>query len=290
MVGISGKHLTITNFFRTGPVATKQSTRLYGGQLIGQAVYAASKTIKRDSGKSLHSLHCYFLKPGTNKDPVVYTVLPVNDGRSFSTRWIIAQQRGVPIFTLQASFQVLETSPLNHQAKFPDVPLPETLPTESERYKKIHDDERCPPQLKKVLQERMVRPNPIDIRYVESLDSSYFGSEEKINEPLQIIWMKAKERLVDDPSVHAAVIGYCSDLTLLPTVRGNLSALDITMAASLDHSMWFHEKCRADEWLLYVTTSPRAISGRGLATGQIFNQDGILCVSVAQEGLMRFKL
>jgi len=268
-----------------GPSPTKRST-LYGGQLIGQALAAASRSVKRDSGKSLHSLHAYFLNPGTNQDSVVYQVLPVNDGRSFATRWVIAQQRGVPIFTLQASYQIPEPSPLNHQITMPKVPMPETVPTEAERYRRIHDDERCPEPLKKVLLQRINRPNPIDVRYVESLD--YFGGP-RTDPPVQIVWMKTKERLVDDPIVHASVIAYCSDLTLLATVRGSQSALDISMVASLDHSMWFHQRCRADEWLLYVTTSPRAIGGRGLATGKIFDSTGVLCVSVAQEGLMRFK-
>jgi len=263
---------------------------LYGGQLIGQALAAASKSVRKDSGKSLHSLHAYFLNPGTNQDSVVYQVLPVNDGRSFATRWVIAQQRGVPIFTLQASYQIPEPSPLNHQLNMPKVPAPETLPTEGERYRRIHDDERCPENLKKVLLARMHRPNPIDVRYAESLD--YFGSKNKDTNgdpPVQIVWMKAKDRLSDDPNVHASVIAYCSDLTLLATVRGPQSATDISMVASLDHTMWFHKKCRADEWLLYVTTSPRALGGRGLATGHIYDRDGVLCVSVAQEGLMRFR-
>jgi acyl-CoA thioesterase-2 len=271
---------------RLGPTPTKRST-LYGGQLIGQALAAASRSVRKDSGKNLHSLHAYFLNPGTNQDSVVYQVLPVNDGRSFATRWVIAQQRGVPIFTLQASYQIPEPSPLSHQITMPKVPEPELLPTEGERYRRIHDDERCPEALKKVLLQRMHRPNPIDIRYVESLD--YFGGDKLTEPPVQIVWMRAKERLVDDPIVHASVIAYCSDLTLLATVRGNQSALDIAMVASLDHSMWFHKKCRADEWLLYVTTSPRAVGGRGLATGQIFDREGDLCVSVAQEGLMRFR-
>ena len=264
---------------------------MYGGQLIGQALFAASRSVRRDSGKALHSLHAYFLNPGTNQDNVVYQVLPVNDGRSFATRWVIAQQRGVPIFTLQASYQIPEPSPLNHQVVMPKVPPPDSLPTEGERYRRIHDDERCPEPLKKVLLQRMHRPNPIDIRYVESLD--YFGGPPQNGNPndppVQIVWIKAKERLGDDPIVHASVIAYCSDLTLLATVRGSQSALDISMVASLDHSMWFHRKCRADEWLLYVTTSPRATGGRGLATGHIFDSSGVLCVTVAQEGLMRFR-
>jgi acyl-CoA thioesterase II len=271
-----------------GPNPTKRST-LYGGQLIGQSLNAASRSVKKDSAKVLHSLHAYFLNPGTNISDVVFQVLPVNDGRSFATRWVIAQQRGVPIFTLQASYQIPEPSPLSHQMQMPKVPPPEQIPTEGERYRRIHDDERCPEPLKKVLLQRMQRPNPIEVRYVESLD--YFGSPNQPTEspPTQIVWMRAKERLGDDPNVHAAVIAYCSDLTLLATVRGSQSALDISMVASLDHSMWFHRRCRADEWLLYVTTSPRATGGRGLAYGYIFDASGVLCVSVAQEGLMRFR-
>jgi acyl-CoA thioesterase II len=300
----------------TGPSPPQGgNTRLYGGQLIGQGLWAATRTVEDDpasKGKSLHSLHCYFLAAGSTDTDVIYTVLPINTTRSFATRWVIASQRGIPIFTLQASYMFKEITQHFHQSTMPSVPPPEEIPTEKERYQKIHDDPRCPAALKSALKKRIERPNPIDMRYVKAPD--YFGetqggkkmmggdglnsntnpgksaSESNSDDdiPTQIVWMKSKSKLGDDQNLHASVIAYCSDLALLATARGKQSAPSISMVASLDHAMWIHQECRADEWLLYVLKSPRAGSARALAIGEVFSQDGKLVVTVCQEGLMRF--
>ncbi|HEX2901832.1 MAG TPA: acyl-CoA thioesterase II [Jatrophihabitans sp.] len=250
--------------------------RVFGGQVAGQALVAATRTVEQD--RRVHSLHSYFIRPGDPAVPIVYTVERVRDGRSFSVRRVSAVQHGQVIFTLSASFQ-LEQGGIDHQREMPAVPAPETLPTMAQRLAGFDD-----------LAEMMRRiPQAFDIRYVDDPPWIQRGSGPRENRPHRI-WMKADGVLPDDPTLHLCVITFASDLNLLDSVlirHGMAARLDPITMASLDHAMWFHRAVRADEWFLYESSSPSASGGRGLATGRFFARDGRLLVSVAQEGLIR---
>jgi acyl-CoA thioesterase-2 len=243
--------------------------RVFGGQVAGQALVAAGRTV--DAGKEVHSLHAYFLRPGDPSVPIIYEVDRIRDGKSFTTRRVVAIQHGEAIFNLQASFHRPETG-LDHQLDMPDSPPPETLP---------RADELEPP-----VPGRLWARQPIDIRYV--------GGPPWASDPSpggrQLVWIRAAGTLPDDPVLHTCVVAYASDYTLLGSSllpHGRSYFRDDIMMASLDHAMWFHRPFRADEWLLYSQSSPSASGGRGLAMGAIFRQDGIHAVSVVQEGLIR---
>jgi acyl-CoA thioesterase-2 len=260
------------NIFR-GVSPKEDRQRVFGGQVAGQALVAAGRTVEQGQ---VHSLHCYFLRPGDPKIPILYEVDRIRDGRSFTTRRVVAIQHGRAIFNLDASFHKPEPG-LDYHMPMPEVPPPESLPTFKERVKAYLDD----------IGSWADRERPIDIRLCDPLDRP----PREWREPTAAAWIRADGRLPDDPMLHACVLAYASDMTLLDvTVRPHglvWSPERKLMMASLDHAMWFHRPFRADEWLLYSQTTPSSAGGRGLATGSVYTRDGVLVVSVAQEGLIR---
>jgi acyl-CoA thioesterase II len=262
------------NIFR-GVSPDESRQRVFGGQVAGQALVAAARTLD-DSGRLVHSLHAYFLRPGDPTVPILYEVDRIRDGRSFTTRRVVAIQHGKAIFNLQASFHRPEPG-LDHQIPM-DVGVPSPLelpdfPTRMERYRDR-------------LGDWVDRPRPIDTRYVV-MPAERRGPQR----PEQQVWLRADGTLPDDPVLHACVVTYASDMTLLDTTllpHGIHGWNDERVQmASLDHAMWFHRPFRADEWLLYDQASPSTSDARGLAMGQIFTEDGRLAVTVVQEGLIR---
>jgi acyl-CoA thioesterase-2 len=260
------------NIFR-GVSPKEERQRVFGGQVCGQALVAAGRTVEQGQ---VHSFHCYFLRPGDPKIPILYEVDRIRDGRSFTTRRVVAIQHGRAIFNLDASFHKEERG-LSYHAPMPNVPAPESLPTFQERAKAFLND----------LGSWAERERPIDIRLCDPLDRP----PQQWREPAAHAWLRANGRLPDDPMLHACVLAYASDMTLLDTtVRPHglvWSPERKLMMASLDHAMWFHRPFRADEWLLYAQTTPASAGGRGFATGSIYTRAGVLVVSVAQEGLIR---
>jgi len=260
------------NIFR-GVSPKEDRQRVFGGQVAGQALVAASRTVEFGQ---VHSLHCYFLRPGDPRIPILYEVDRIRDGRSFTTRRVVAIQHGRAIFNLDASFHKEEPG-LEYHAPMPTVPPPDDLPTFRQRLEPYFKD----------LGPWAQRERPIDIRICEPLDTP----PSAWRNPTAYAWMRAAGTLPNDPMLHACVLTYASDMTLLDvTVRphGLVWTPDRKlMMASLDHVMWFHRPFRADAWLLYAQTTPASAGGRGLAIGSIYTQDGVLVVSVAQEGLIR---
>ncbi|HUF34214.1 MAG TPA: acyl-CoA thioesterase II [Acidimicrobiales bacterium] len=262
------------NIFRgVSPDDARQ--RVFGGQVAGQALVAAARTVDED--RHVHSLHAYFLRPGDPAVPILYEVDRIRDGRSFTTRRVVAIQHGRAIFNLAASFHVDEPG-LDHEAAMPDVPAAESLPTFQERYAPVAEE----------MGEWYHRPRPIDLRYVEApgrLRGPDAGTRHS-----ERIWLRADGRLPDDQLLHTCVLTYASDMTLLDTAllpHGRSWQDGELMMASLDHAMWFHRPFRVDEWLLYDQDTPSASGARGLSRGLIFTADGHLAVSVVQEGLIR---
>jgi acyl-CoA thioesterase-2 len=250
--------------------------RVFGGQVAGQALVAAGRTVPPD--RPVHSLHAYFIRPGDPAVPIVYIVDRVRDGRSFTTRRVSAIQHGKAIFTLSASFHHPEPGPA-HAAPMPQVPAPESIAPMAERVEKIYG---APAQ-------EFFRNNPIDLRSIGPLTF-----EAQLHPSLRtdhnLVWLRADGDLPDDPLLHVCLMTYASDMTLLDSVllRHGLSWADgRTIGASLDHAMWFHRPFRADRWLLYAQQSPASGGARGLARGEVFTQEGDLVVSVVQEGLIR---
>jgi acyl-CoA thioesterase II len=266
------------NIFR-GSSPEEDRQRTFGGQVAGQALVAAARTLE-DNERTVHSLHAYFLRPGDPGVPILYEVDRIRDGRSFTTRRVVAVQHGRAIFNLAASFQVPEEG-LTHQFDAPDVPPPESLPGFAER---------MAPYAEKLAgrfgTDVLERPRPIDTRIAD------WQPHDRSNAlpPHQRVWMKASGKLPDDPLLHTIVLTYASDMTLLDTTllpHGGSWYAPGLMMASLDHAMWFHAPFRADEWLLYAQDTPAASGGRGLARGLVFTQDGKLVASVMQEGVIR---
>jgi acyl-CoA thioesterase II len=265
------------NLFRgRSPQASWQ--RVFGGQVIGQALMAACRTV--DTAERLpHSLHAYFLLPGDPKVPIIYEVDRIRDGNSFATRRVIAIQHGQAIFSMGVSFHRAEAG-LSHQAKMPDVPKPEELPNESEFRARVL------PLLPEPVRRYYERERPIELRPVEA--SRYLGTP--VPDGRFHVWIRATGPLPDDPAIHQCVLAYASDMTLIDSALAphGRSVFDRNiMAASLDHALWFHRRCRADDWLLYAQDSPSLAGARGLSRGLIFTRDGTLAASVAQEGLLR---
>jgi acyl-CoA thioesterase-2 len=260
-----------------GTSPAEQRLRVFGGQVAAQALVAAGRTVADGAGaeRPVHSLHAYFLRPGDPKIPIIYQVDRLRDGTSFTTRRVAAIQRGEAIFHLSASFHVPEVG-VTHQLPVPDVPDPETLPPWSERMAPYAD----------ALGEWYGRSRPIDVRYVGDPIRTSPGSAPR--QPSHQMWLRADGRVPDEPLLHACLVAYASDMTLLDTIMAPHGLIwKEGTQASLDHAMWFHRPFRADEWLLYQQTSPTAAGARGLATGTIFTRDGALAVSVVQEGLLR---
>ncbi len=263
------------NIFR-GRSPQEQRQRVFGGQVAGQALVAAGRTVERGT---VHSLHAYFLRPGDPSAPILYQVDRIRDGHTFTTRRVVAIQHGQAIFHLSASFQPDETGP-THQTAMPDAPDPDTLPTYAERIAPVLD--RVPAEVRRWL----TRDRAIEVRSVEFADP--FHPVER--PPRQLVWIRTNGRLPDPLLLHQCVVVYASDLTLLDTatlphaIPWNDPRY---MMASLDHAMWFHRPFRADAWLLYAQESPSAHGARGFAMGHLYTRDGTLVVSVAQEGLIR---
>jgi len=265
------------NLFR-GRSPQEQRQRVFGGQVAGQALVAATRTVEHGL---VHSLHAYFLRPGDPLVPIVFQVDRIRDGKSFTTRRVVAIQHGEAIFHLSASFQSEEPG-LEHQDPMPAAPDPESLPTWHERMAPVID--KVPAEMRTWLE----RERPIDLRYDGEI--AIWKAEKR--PPRQQVWMRADGKLPDDPALHACIVAYASDMTLVDTAllpHGVAWTDDTYMVASLDHAMWFHRPFRADEWLLYDLASPNASGSRGFAQGRIFTRDGRLAVSVAQEGLIRLR-
>lgn len=257
------------NIFR-GLSPDEERQRIFGGQVAGQALVAAARTVDRGA---VHSLHSYFLRPGDPNAPVLYEVDRIRDGRSFTTRRVVAIQHGRAIFNMAASFHVDEPG-FEHHDPMPDVPDPETLPTRQEIFAA---DEHAAGDL----EER-----PLDMRWV----TAHPLERDRPLPPDQRVWMRADGILPDDPVLHACLLTYASDMTLLDTTllpHGRSWGDDGLMMASLDHVMWFHGPFRADRWMLYDQHTPLASGARGLAGGRVFTRDGRLVASVMQEGLIR---
>lgn len=246
--------------------------RVFGGQVLGQSLIAAARTV--EGGRPVHSLHGYFLRPGDPKRPITFAVERLRDGRSFSARRTHALQGGVPILSMIASFQE-PAEGLDHQDPMPDVPGPDELPSVEDLYADVP------------LAAAWLRQRPVDLRHVEGPVYLKPGPDRVAR---QAVWMRCTAPLPDDPAVHAAALAYLSDFSLLEPVlrRHGRAWTDPGMkVASLDHAMWWHRAARADDWLLYVQRSPSATGARGLATAELFSQDGTLVAAVAQEGMLR---
>ncbi|MDS1272553.1 acyl-CoA thioesterase II [Lipingzhangella sp. LS1_29] len=247
--------------------------RIFGGQVAGQALVAAGRTVPED--RPVHSLHAYFLRPGDPTVPVVYNVDRIRDGRSFTTRRVTAIQHGKAIFALSASFHRAEAG-LEHQAAMPDVPPPEELPTARERLTRLFDTLPA-----------SVNWHPIELRPVGPL-SVETAHNPDLRSQQNLVWLRTERPLPDDPLLHVCLMTYASDMTLLDTVvRAHGRTMDDIAMASLDHAMWFHRPFRADEWLLYAQDTPRASGAHGLARGLVYTRSGELVCSVVQEGLLR---
>ena len=262
------------NVFR-GRNLDETRLRVFGGQVAAQSLVAAGRTV--DAGR-VHSLHSYFLRPGDPTAPILYEVDRIRDGRSFTTRRVVAIQHGRAIFNLQCSFHIDEGPGFVHQAEMPEVPRADDLATVRERLEPYLDQ----------LPDWFVvgRPRPIDQRYIGDLPWLPPTSRET----RQRLWVRADGELADDPLLHAAVIGYASDMSIIDSVLKPHEVRwrqDTTMVVSLDHCMWFHRPFRADRWLLLDQDSPNAYGARGLARGLIFDEEGRLVVSLVQEGLVR---
>lgn len=249
---------------------------VFGGQVLGQGLMAASRTV---DNRLPHSMHAYFLRPGDHNLPIDYEVQRVRDGGTFSVRRVIARQQGKEILTGSVSFQV-EEGGFDHQVDMPSAPDVNELDSESQHIEKFL------PQIPDELQPLFTRARPIEIRPVDPID--LFKPE--VRPPFRQSWMRAQGELPDDPIVHRCLLAYASDFNFLGTAlqpHGVTFADRRVQAASLDHAIWFHRNFRMDDWLLYDKDSPSAAGGRGLNRGNIFSRDGVLVASTAQEALIR---
>lgn len=256
--------------------------RVFGGQVVAQALMAACRTVERD--RDPHSLHGYFMRPGDPSIPIIYEVDPIRDGRSFTTRRVVAIQHGKAIFSLTASFHVAEDQPFDHQSSMPAVPLPDELPGEEDMaatFMKV-----APEPIRRYWQ----RDRPLEMRPTSLVHYTSNAPQP----PLQQAWLRTTapvpEPYGSDPRIHAAILAYASDMTLLDTAlfpHGLSIFSNAIQAASLDHAMWFHRPFRVDDWLLYAQDTPSAHGARGFCRGEIFDSRGTLIASAAQEGMIR---
>jgi acyl-CoA thioesterase-2 len=252
------------------------SPQVFGGQVLGQALMAATATVE---GRAAHSLHAYFLRRGDFNAPIVYEVDRARDGNHFSTRRVVAIQHGAQIFNLSASFQSVENG-FDHQLPMPDVPPPEQLTDLDEHLRGLLP--HLPPGLRRVLE----RKRPFEFRPVKPPNML---APQK-TEPVRNIWFRTVDRVPGDEAMHRCLLAYVSDFNLLDTAmmpHGIPAAPRKLIMASIDHAMWFHRSVRVDDWLLYATDSPSASGARGFARGSVFSRDGRLVASTSQEGLMR---
>jgi len=263
------------NLFR-GLSPTTPHQRVFGGQVAAQALVAAGRTVDED--RRVHSLHSYFLRPGDPTIPIIFEVDRIRDGKSFTTRRVVAIQHGRAIFNLAASFQIDEPGP-DHAMAMPEVPGPDELPTVRERVEEYAD------RFSEEALGWLDRSTPLESRPVQAPH----WLEPTRREPTQDLWFRAAGTMPDAPLLHACVVAYASDMSLIDTATlpHAIGYDGQFMVASLDHAMWFHRQFRADEWLLYHQVSPSASGARGLAEGYVFRQDGALAVTVIQEGLIR---
>ena len=266
------------NMFR-GVSPAEGWQRVYGGQVIGQALVAASRTVE-DESRVAHSLHGYFLRPGDTTIPILYSVDRIRDGRSFNTRRVVAVQKGQAIFSMSVSFQVMEEG-LHHQIDMPaGVKPPEECATEAELRAAYID--KIPEEFK----SNFERPRPIEMRFVEPINDF----EPEPMSPYQNVWIKAADTMPDDVRLNQCLLAYASDMTLLDTCyrpHGIGWSNENFQVASLDHAMWFHRPFKTDEWLLYSQDSPYSGGSRGFNRGSFYTQDGQLIASATQEGLIR---
>ena len=254
------------------------SPQVFGGQVLGQALVAATATAE---DRTVHSLHAYFLRRGDFNSPIVYEVDRALDGKHFSSRRVVAIQHGRQIFNMSASFQSAEAG-LEHQSAMPDVPGPDALPDMETHYRAMAD--QLPPAARRILEQR----RPFEFRPVHPPDPM---RREK-SPPLKYVWFRAVDALVDDEALHRCLLAYVSDFHLLDTAlkpHGVSMISSKLVIASIDHAMWFHRKVRVDDWLLYAIDSPSASGARGFTRGSIFARDGRLVASAAQEGLIRVR-
>lgn len=275
LVGLLDLEQLEDNLFR-GVSPEVSPVRVFGGQVAAQALVAAGRTVPAD--RRVHSLHSYFLRPGDPQVPIIYQVDRVRDGKSFTTRRVVAIQHGKVTFTMSSSFQVDEPG-IDHSAPMPEVPAPEELPTMAERL-------AAAPQARSIW-ARM--PRAFDTRYVLAPPWLARGTGPRPGARSQV-WFRADGTLPPDPLLHVCVLAYISDLTLLDSVlasHGIAFGVDNLQMASLDHAMWFHRPIRMDDWVLYDTESPSASGARGLATGHFFAATGQMVATVVQEGLVR---
>ncbi|MDB4944602.1 MAG: Acyl-CoA thioesterase [Labilithrix sp.] len=251
---------------------------VFGGQVLGQSLSAAVQTVPPE--RHVHSLHAYFLRPGDVSKPIVYDVDRIRDGSSFTTRRVVAIQSGRPIFSATASFQIEEAG-LEHQNDMPDVPAPEQCPTEQERALAYADKVPAP------MRKRLLGAQAFELRPVGPPEDAFHPAPQR---PVRSTWLRAIEKLPDDPALHRYLLAYVSDNGLITTALMPHGITWLTpgmQIASLDHTMYFHQPFRVDEWLLYVRSSPQARGARGVAQGSIFTQDGRLVATTVQEGLLR---
>jgi acyl-CoA thioesterase II len=262
------------NLFR-GYSPQNRWKRVFGGQVVGQALVAAARTVEE---RLVHSLHCYFLLGGDPKVPIVFKVDRIRDGGSFTTRNVVAIQHGEAIFSMSASFHKVEEG-YSHQFPMPDAPDPDTLPSEEEMRDKVPAEMSTFWKL-----ERPIEMRPVDIERFTTSKSSTAAN---------LVWFRTKGAMPSaDPVLHRCALAYASDYSLLSASLAPHARRPFDpelMMASLDHAVWFHRDFRADEWLLYVQDSPSAEGARGFCRGTIFSREGVLVASVAQEGLIRVK-
>ena len=252
---------------------------VFGGQVVAQSLDAATRTV--DPERVIHSLHAYFLRPGDAGRPIIFHVDPIRNGKSFSTRRVVAKQGGAAIFNASMSFQISEPG-LDHQLEKPDVPPPDGLESDQEFWTRMR--ETFPDKVP----GRRNFFDAIDLRPVERINVF----EPKAMPPRRAVWMRTNGRLPDDPNIHRRVLAYISDLYFMATAllpHGVTWWSRKIQGASLDHGLWFHEDCRADQWLLYDMDSPRSVGCRGLNRGLFYSQDGRLIASTVQEGLIRLR-
>ncbi len=254
------------------------SPQVFGGQVLGQALMAATATVDK---RQVNSLHAYFLRRGDFNSPIVYEVDRARDGNHFSTRRVVAIQHGAQIFNMSASFQAEETG-LDHQVAMPEVPAPEDLAEISSYYVKLLP--QLPPAVRRVLTQK----RPFEFRPTHG--PSFLAAAK--TDPVRHIWFRAVAPLPDDEALHRCLLAYVSDYNLLDTAlmpHGVADMLHSLVMASIDHAMWFHRSVRVDQWLLYSTDSPSASGARGFTRGNVFSRDGRLVASTSQEGLLRVK-
>jgi acyl-CoA thioesterase-2 len=252
---------------------------VFGGQVLGQALSAAYQTVPTE--RRVHSLHAYFLRPGMATKPIVYDVDCIRDGKSFTTRRVVAIQKGRAIFNMSASFQIDEPG-FDHQEPAPEIPGPEGLKSELALARQVAA------KIPLTIRDKILCKKPIEVRTVNPADP--FAPVKR--EPLRYAWLKAIESMPDDPAVHQYLLAYASDFGLLaPSLypHGHSPWEADMQVASLDHAMWFHRDFRMDDWLLYVMKSTNACRARGLSDGKIYTRQGQLVASVAQEGLIRYR-